>query len=123
LLVRLLERLNLQRNGWMSRLIGRRQVGPDGYYLDRSGVLGLGCYGTDLLPVVAGGSVAGQSGVDLEMRSGTSFSRCSGSDQPANLVDRLRGHVDAGSHEWREVLVDAVQPRQHRPSVPGFAEL
>src|SRR6476619_4276254 len=98
----------------MSRLIGCRQVGPDGYHLDSSDALGLRCYGTDLLPVVASGSIAGQSGVDLEMHPGTSFSGRGGGDQPANLVDRLGGHVDLGSNEWREVLVHAVQPRQYR---------
>ena len=54
LLVPALERLKLKRNRRMAGLVGCGEVRPDAHHFDGPCVLGLGCRGAHMLPVVAG---------------------------------------------------------------------
>src|SRR4029453_8696425 len=104
----------------MAGLVGCRKVRPDAYHLETASVLGLGRRLTDVLPVVAGSTVAGESGFDLEVDPGASLSGGRGSSQPANLLNRLGRHVDIGRHQWSQVLLYPIHPGQDRADIPGF---
>ena len=83
--------------------------------------LRLGRRRAQLGPVSRGGSVAGQAGVDLEVHPGPALRRRRRRGQPGDLVERLSRHVDLGRDQRGQVLLDPVEPGQHRPRVPGLA--